>query len=134
MSEIPASEELIEVAFAALDHAIDSVKDGGPLIPFVIAESEEGRDLTRFASETLEEGHAQARRHAGSSAANRVAVAYDGYLTVEGERSDAVFVEAQERGAELSVIFAQRYRPGGRLRRFSTIGNAAFAGDGEGLF
>jgi len=133
VSEVPASEELIELVFAALDHGIDSVREGGPLIPFVLAESAEGRDLTRFASETLEEGHAQARRHAGSSGADRVAVAYDGYLTVEGERSDAVFVEAQERGTEASVVFAQRYRPGGRLRRFSTIGNAAFAGDGEGL-
>ena len=124
----------MEVVFAALDHGIDSVRDGGPLIPFVLAERAEGRDLARFAAETLEQGHAQARRHAGSSDAQRVAVSYDGYLTVEGERSDAVFVEAQERGSESSVIFAQRYRPGGRLRKFSIIGNAAFAGEGEGLF
>lgn len=134
MSEIPASEELIEVVFAALDHGIESVRDGGPVIPFVLAERAGGRDLTRFAAETLEEAHAQARQHAGSSDADRVVVAYDGYLTVAGERSDAVFVEAQERGSESSVIFAQRYRPGGRLRRFGTIGNAAFAGDGDGLF
>lgn len=134
MSEIPASEELIEIVFAALDHGIDSVRDGGPLIPFVLAERAAARDLTRFAAETLEEAHAQARRHAGASDADRVAVAYDGYLTVAGERSDAVFVEAQERGSDSSVVFAQRYRPGGRLRGFDTIGNAAFAGGGEGLF
>jgi hypothetical protein len=134
MSEIPASEELIDLVFAALDHGVESVKDGGPLIPFVVTDSAEGRDLTRFAAETLEEGQEQARRHASSSGADRVAVAYDGYLTVEGARSDAVFVEAQERGTASSVLFAQRYRPGGRLRGFATVGNAAFAGEGDGLF
>lgn len=133
MSEIPATEELVDVVFAALDHGIDSVRDGGPLIPFVLAEDPEGRSLTRFAAETLEEGQAQAREHAGSSDAARIAIAFDGYLTVEGERSDAILVEAQERGTDSSVIFAQRYRPGGRLRKFSTVGNAAFTGRGEGL-
>lgn len=134
MSEIPASEELLEVIFAALDHAVESVKDGDALIPFALAERAEGRTLTRFAAETLEEGQEQARAHAASGDADRVAIAYDGYLTVEGERSDAVFVEAQERGAQGSVIFAQRYHPGGRFRKFSTVGNAAFAGTAEGFF
>jgi hypothetical protein len=61
-------------------------------------------------------------------------VVYDGYLTVAGERSDAIFVEAQERGSTASVIFAQRYRPGGRFKKFNTIGNAAFVSEGDGLF
>lgn len=134
MSEIPASDELMELVFAALDHGIDSVSEGGPLMPFVLADVDEGRTLTRFAAERLEEGVAQARSQARESPeAKRIAVAYDGYLTVEGERSDAVFVEAQERGAASSVVFAQRYRPGGRFRKLSTIGNAAFIEAGEGL-
>jgi hypothetical protein len=134
VSEIPASEELIELIFAALDHGIESVRDGGPLIPFLITESEDGRELMRFAAETLEEGQAQARRHAKSSGAERVALAFDGYLTVDDERSDAVFVEAHEQGAASSVVFAQRYRPASRLRKFSTVGNPAFTGAGGGLF
>ena len=134
MSEIEASDELMEVVFAALDHGVDSVRDGGPLIPFVLEENADGRDLSRFAAELLEEGVAQARAHAGASGADRVAVAWDGYLTLEGERSDAVFVEAQERGTPASLVFAQRYRPGGRLRKFAIVGNAAFAGTGDGIF
>jgi len=38
------------------------------------------------------------------------AVAFDGYLTTDGERSDAAFVEAGERGQPEAVVFAQRYR------------------------
>ena len=134
MSEIPASDELIEFVFAALDHGTGMVKEGGSLIPFVISETPKGQELTRFVSETLKEGREQAKQHASSSEADRVAVVYDGYLTAEGERSDAVFVEAQERGTESSVIFAQHYRAGSRLRKFSTIGNAVFSGRAEGLF
>jgi hypothetical protein len=134
VGDIPASEELIEFVFAALDHGTSMVEAGGTLIPFVMSETVEGRELTRFVSETLEDGREQAKRHASASRADRVGVVYDGYLTVEGERSDSIFVEAQERGTDSSVIFAQRYRPRGRLRKFSTVGNAAFTGQGEGLF
>lgn len=134
MSEIDASDALMEVVFAALDHGIDSVRKGGPLIPFVLEQGEEGRSLSRFAAERLEEGVEQARTHASASGGDLVAVAWDGYLTVDGERSDAVFVEAQERGAPTSLVFAQRYRPGGRLRGFGAVGNPAFAGPGDGVF
>ena len=135
MSEIPASDELMDLVFAALDHGIDSVSEGGPLIPFALAVGSEGRALTRYAAEALEDGVAQARDHARENPElNLVAIAYDGYLTIEGERSDAIFVEGQERSAAASVVFAQRYRPGGRLRKFTTIGNPAFVGEGEGLF
>jgi hypothetical protein len=131
---LPASEELMELVFVALDHGIDSVTQGGPLIPFALTETVDGRELTRFAPETLEAGQALAREHVRGAGADRAAIAYDGYLTVEGDRSDAIFVEAQERGHGDSVVFAQRYRPGGRFKKFTTIGNAAFVDRGESLF
>jgi hypothetical protein len=134
VSEVPASDNLIQFVFAALDHATSMVEDGSTLIPFVMSETAAGRELVRFVSDTLEEGQAQARQHVAENPADRVGVVYDGYLTVEAKRFDAIFVEAQERGTEKSVIFAQRYRPGGRLRKFSTVGNAAFVDEGNGLF
>jgi nucleotide-binding universal stress UspA family protein len=136
MSEgIAASDELIDLALFALDHGVESIKDaGGPLVAFAVTEGPDGRNLVRFPTERVEEGPAHAREHIrGAGDPVRVAIAYDGYVTVEGERTDAILVEAQERGQPASVIMAQRYRPGGRLRRFSTIGNAAFLGDGESL-
>ena len=55
-----ASDELMDLVFAALDHGIDSVRGGAPLTPFVIKEDAAGRSLARFVAATLEEG--QARR------------------------------------------------------------------------
>src|SRR5947209_9844806 len=116
MSDIEPGPELGDLAFFALDHAIDSVRAGDPLIPFAVTEDDSGRDLRRFVADTMEEGQEQARHYArGASSALRVAIAYDGYLTVKGERSDAVLVEAQDHGARTAFVFAQRYRPGGRF-------------------
>lgn len=124
----------MDLVFAALDHGVESVAEGGPLIPFAITETSEGRALARFVTETLEEGQVRAREHVGAAIdAERAAIAYDGYLTVEGARSDAIFVEAQERGEGEAVVFAQRYRPGGRFKKFATVGNAAFVGSGDPL-
>ena len=123
----------MELVFFALDLGIESVAEGGPLIPFAVTETLDGRELARFVAGTLEEGHAQALRHVRSGDALRVVAAHDGYLTVEGERSDAFFVEAEERGQGLSLTFAQRYRPAGRFKKFATIGNAAFVESGESL-
>ena len=134
MNDVLVSDALMELVFVALDHGIDSVTEGGPLIPFALTETSDGRDLTRFAPGTLEEGQALARDHVRAAGAERAAIAYDGYLTVEGDRNDAIFVEAQERGQSDSVMFAQRYRPGGRFKKFATIGNAAFVERGESLF
>jgi hypothetical protein len=126
-------EALATLAFMAPDHGIDSIREGGPLTPFVMHEDRDGqRHLNRFVAETLEEGVGRAREFARDDVpAERIAVAWDGYLTVDGVRSDAIFVEAQETGETSSVILAQRYRPKARLRKFETIGNPALCGHGD---
>jgi hypothetical protein len=134
MEELSAREQLMDLVFLGLDHGIESIKDGGgPLIPFVLIESAVGeRDIKRFVADELEQAETEARAHlSGLTDAERVALVYDGYVTVENDRTDAVLVEAQERGQTNSLIFAQPYRPGGRLRKLAPIGNAAFLGEGE---
>ena len=66
---------------------------------------------------------------------DRAAVAWDGYLTADGQRSDAVFVEASEVGDPESLLLAQRYAVSGRLKkRVERVGNAAIAGRAAPLF
>jgi hypothetical protein len=125
--EIP--QALTDLVFAGLDHGIDSVRDGGPLVPFVMTESGTDRIMTRFASESLEDGiskaveHVQAKR---GEPGTRCVLVYDGYLTLpSGEKHDAIFAEGVEPGKGGVVVIAQRYRPKRALRRFETIGNPA---------
>jgi hypothetical protein len=123
------SQELIDLAFSALDHGIDSVREGGPLIPFVMTESAEGRTLDRFDSDLLEDAVAQAITHVQASRSQpgtRHVLAYDGYLTLPtGERFDAIYAEGVEAETDVVMALAQRYRPKRSLRRFETIGNPA---------
>lgn len=130
------ADALMTFALFALDHAADSVLDsGGPLIPFALLEVNGERSLARFVGE-LEDGQRRARDAVSSTPdASLGAVAWDGYLTINGERTDAVFVEASAAGAEASVILAQRYAQVGRVRkRFERVGNAAKVGAGSPLF
>jgi hypothetical protein len=68
-----------------------------------------------------------------AAGAERVAIAVDGYLSVEGDRSDAILVEAQQRGMTTCIVLAQRYKPADRLSPFERVGNAAFVGPGPPL-
>ncbi|NLF05895.1 MAG: DUF3806 domain-containing protein [Actinomycetales bacterium] len=107
---VPPSAELRALVELALGHAIDSiVPEGGPLIPFTIIEKPEGRELARFAGE-LSQAQGHAREHVRTSGALRAVVAWDGYLTGDGRREDAVFVEGSDAGGA-SVVVAHRYDP-----------------------
>ncbi len=127
MPDIP--DETADLLFAALDHGIDSVRGGGPLVPFVIRESGGQRALARFVHETLEGGLAEAVANIKANPiapGERSVLAYDGYLTgPDGDRLDAIYAEALDSDGVITVM-AQRYRPGKLLRRFETVGNATF--------
>lgn len=105
---VQPSPQVQDLASFALAHAVRSVvPEGGPLIPFCLLETAEGRSLHRFAGE-LGAAVEHARAHVGTSGATRAAVAWDGYLTADGRREDALFVEASEAG-QPSIVVAHRY-------------------------
>ena len=131
------SEKFADLVFLALDHGVDSVRvSGGPLIPFIVVEQDGKRELHRFAAARLEEGQQQARAAVAALPPNATAyaLAYDGYITVQGTKFDAILVEASERGRPAGVRMAQRYSPKKFLRSFQTVGNPALLGECEGLF
>lgn len=102
----PAVRRLAELALGQALEAV--VRRGSPMAPFVVLDGPDGPVLGRFEGEAGA-AVARAREHARGSDAARVAVAWDGYLTVQGVRQDAVLVEASDRGLP-SVVVAHRYR------------------------
>ncbi|HEX4981683.1 MAG TPA: hypothetical protein VFV63_08295 [Ilumatobacteraceae bacterium] len=123
-------------ALGALEHATGSVVDsGGPLVPFAMIEVDGNMSLTRFVGE-LAEGQQKAREAiSASTGVTRAAVAWDGYLTLDGQRTDAVFVEASAIGDLESVVLAQRYEIAGRRRkRVQAIDIAALISRQQPLF
>jgi hypothetical protein len=135
-SDIQMSEQFADLVFLALDHGVDSVRaDGGPLIPFVVYEEAGELKIQRFATKRLEEGPVRAREAITLSPASvtAYALAYDGFITVEGKKFDAILVEASERGRPAGIRMAQRYSINKSLESFQTVGNPALLGECETL-
>jgi len=132
-----SSVALNDLLFKALDHAVDSVSTGEPLIPFVLTEDTHGqRTLQRFQSDRLEWSVAQAKEAAANLSHDvvRYAMAYDAFVTVAGERFDTVVVEAGERGAGPGWSVGQRYRKAWSGHQFQTVGNPVHLGNVEDRF
>ncbi|MFE1318241.1 hypothetical protein [Kitasatospora phosalacinea] len=129
------SDAAKELLFAALDYAVENAEiseDG--FVPFAMHDGADGtRGLTRFVAEGQAEG-VQAGREALATVpegTRAVALAWDGYVTYEDRRTEAVFVEAQEVGAAAGVLFLQRYlRVDGKVE---TLGNPLLHGETDPL-
>ena len=104
--QIEMSQQFADLVFLALDHGIDSVRaSGGPLIPFVVFEQEGTRELRRFVAERLEDSQQKAREDIAAfpPSVTAYAIAYDGFLTVQGTKFDSRYAEAcpvEARGVE----------------------------------
>ena len=128
------SQELIDLAFAALDHGIDSVREGGPLIPFVMTATGEGRALQRFVADDFRDAVEQARGSLRDTDVDIAAIAYEAFVHIDGERADAVIVEFYERGGAHSGLLGQRFVPGDETTALERVGNPAFLGEQDPLF
>ncbi len=130
-----ASEALLALVSDALGHGIDTVsarpvdRAEEAMHPFAMLHDGGHRRLERFVGATAEGDIAAARAMLAASAAERAALVYDGYAPDErGRRTDAILVEACERGAGHGLAFAQRYAPATRRTPFRTVGAASYLG------
>lgn len=129
MTDYPTNERFLDLVNEAMDLGIASAKEGG-ITPFVLIKSGEKEKLIRYVADTFEESVAKAK--IALSTAHRTqefrVLVYDGYITVDGERSDAVLIEGQEIANDYAVCWAARYKPRGFMRSFSLIGDVLFVG------
>jgi len=113
--------------FQARDYGLENAgiaADG--FVPFAMVAHDDGqRKLLRFVADGHDEAVVQARNKLSTvdDDVHCVALTWDGYLTVEGKRSAAVFVEAFELGRPAGVLIAQRYKR--KRKRIEQVGNAA---------
>jgi hypothetical protein len=131
---------LQDFALEAIDLAVDCFA-AGEHNPFILFVDERGR--TQLVDVKDAEGNitpqlVEGARHIVSQGipetASRYAIAYDGYLTVDGERTDAAFVEAAERGDREAVLIAQQYRIKKRSKKPERIGPPTVVGSAEQLW
>ncbi len=136
MNNFNPSQAFADFFFLAIDHGFASVENGGgPLVPFTMLVDPAGqKKLTRFAMDKLEDGVQAAKNSVVPTGATAMyAIAWDGFITLEGRKWDAICVEAGEAQAEIGVLFCQRYTTAkkGLLRRTRSVrvGNPALIGN-----
>ncbi|MBI1373698.1 MAG: hypothetical protein GC159_13290 [Phycisphaera sp.] len=99
--------------FAA--HGIWCVSDGNTLIPMVAFERADGtRELRRFAGDDLGQSVEQARQWAAENPENapRIVTVFDGRITLEDGKIDALLIDARCTQPTLSrFMMAVPYRP-----------------------
>jgi hypothetical protein len=122
------NQELVDLATFALNHGIDSIREGGDLIPFALIEYfDKKRHLNRFVADRLEVGVAKAMEYIenlrNDPTVKRYAIAFSGYTTVEGIKYESIVVESGERDSELGYVVAQRFKREGIFKKFDLIGS-----------
>jgi len=128
MNKTAPSEKLTALVFKGLDHAVSSIKDGnGPLIPFVMEQTNGQIKLRRFMEETLEEGLEEAKKYltALEDKPDLAVIVYDGRITIDGSKYDAFLVNGYEKIDSNGYCFAQQYKPKKMFSPFKEIGNAS---------
>lgn len=102
----PAAMDLVATA---LGRALDEVAEtGGPLAPMAVLPDGDGIELRRFAGNRLQEGLAAAREQLATVARDFVLV-WDGYLTMDEWRTDALYAHLEIAHDEAAHLFAWRY-------------------------
>jgi hypothetical protein len=136
MTETPRpSDYMVELIFTALEHGLDSIDDGaGPLVPFIVTDKEGEVELRRFVTARLEQSVKEARRAAREAVkGGRIALAaWDGFITTEGRRTDAIFVAAADSSEGPTHTFCVRYRYKGK--KVEPMGEAEYVDRDAGLF
>jgi hypothetical protein len=121
------TKELLELIFAALDHAVESiVNTDGPLIPFAMIESASGeRSIARFTGgRNPDEARQDARAHvAQTTDCPKYAIAADGTATEDGQRLPVIMIEAGQRGQPHGFRFIQRFASSRQCRFAQPIRN-----------
>ena len=130
-------EELATLAGFFASHGVYCISEGETLVPIVGYELADGsRGLVRFASELLGQGVAEAKDwiETNPEHASRAALVYDGYVTLQSRKVDALMIDARIFGeGAMSLLIAVPYRaaehPGGfRIYRPKAL---AFSGSSE---
>ncbi|UPG87439.1 hypothetical protein L2Y94_08825 [Luteibacter aegosomatis] len=115
-----AQEELMEQAielagfFAA--HAVWCVSEGEALVPMLAHLDRSGvRSMSRLVANRLEEGVEEGKRQLEADAYDRACavLVYDGYITLESGKTDALFIDIRAYGApgsSATMVVPYRHR------------------------
>jgi|SRR3989338_521635 len=118
------SNDLDFIGFA-IDHGIESIRDGSPLVPFVISKKNNDKNLNRFLGETSIQSIARAEEYVQKGNFDIAIIIYEGFVNFEGEKHEAILAKVFSKNNKF--IFAQRYKRD--KNQLTKIGDYLYLGD-----
>jgi hypothetical protein len=124
----PRLEDLV---YAGLEHGFNEVKDGDPLIPFAITDQGGEPKIHRFPPKDFSQMDVCIAK--GLDIVSKLepkpdfaVFVYEGYVTLDGTKSDAIIAKGYDKTMEVGVVLVQRYKPKAFLRKAKEIGNVIY--------
>lgn len=110
---LPSDEHLYLAGFT-LAHALGSIDGGDTLYTLAVVDREGTRQLIRYDADSIPESIVGARRDLSTrlGSTGLAALVYDGYVTIDRDRRDALMVDLIAPGGKIVGSLQQRYRPG----------------------
>ena len=123
------SPRALDLVATALGRALDDVvSSGGPLTPMSVHTLDDGVDIRRYSGGRLEDALADARAELASVDGDWVLV-WDGYLTVDEWRTDALYAHLELDGEATAHLFAWRYGREGEADEVGPLEPAMYLGE-----
>lgn len=121
-----ASPDFIEFMYTGIDEAVSSIQDGDEFITFAIFQEGVERRMIRFVTENIEDGENVAIQQisAFEQKPEWALIVYDGFVTVNDQRTHAIIVNAYDRNLDDGFVFIQKYQPRDGHQSFELIENA----------
>lgn len=129
MSELNASNRLMEMTFEAVNEALNSLRASQSFVPFIMTITKEGYVLRRFREQSLLDAIERAKKVLANEDEDTLAYAlvYDAVIEIDETKYDAIMLETGERPKAEGWRFVQRYRPIGK-NLIQAIGELAYLG------
>ena len=103
-----AAQQLVEVALRRAAQELRAT--GGPLLPTSMHRDAEGDRLVRYRADDLDAAIRRARHELAAVPLDTWVLVWDGWLTADGVRTEALYGHLEVVGEQHAHLYAQRYQ------------------------
>lgn len=129
--KVNEDDEFLKFVFSGIDKSVENSKKTNTLItPFIMIRKGEEQKIQRFESDDYQEAVSMADDYLKrlQPKPDFALLAYDGFIAIEGRKSEALYVKGFDKSENKGLVFAQRYQPKTDEMDFQLIGNPALVG------
>lgn len=134
--QVNEDDEFMKFVFNGIQKSVENArKSSEPIVPFVLTRKRGEQKIQRFNSDDYQEAVDMAIEYLAQiqPKPDFAVIAYNGILTIEGRKSDALYIKGYDKKEQKGLVFAQRYQPVTDELEFQVIGNPALVGKEENI-